>query len=78
MMGTTAQSITLTYTVRPSDQWALMDVCSIPTWPAYHVDIFFDLSIFQQGCVDTLLLGAQKRAPLWVLSSSLNISGLHI
>ena len=58
MLGDTAQSITLTSIMRPSDQWALLDVCSTPTLPAYNVDIFFYLSIFRQGCVDTLLLGA--------------------
>ena len=59
MMGTAAQNITLTSTMRPSDQWALLDVCSTPTLPAYNVDIYiFNLSMFQQGCVDTLLLGA--------------------
>ena len=41
MMGTTAQSINLKSTIRPSAQWALLDVCSTPTWPAYHVDIYF-------------------------------------
>ena len=50
MMGTTAQSITLTSTMRPSDQWALLDVCSTPTLPAYNVDIFLSVNIPARVC----------------------------
>lgn len=67
-MVTTAQSTTQTSTTIPSAQSALPDVCSTPALIERIVGTFFHLSIFQQGCVDTLLLGAYYEAPCWALT----------